>query len=143
VLRSSVFLSSLLILSVSGCAARMEQPANTGGASEQTNVGATLDTKGVEFGPWMRGFIATLKRQWTIPYAEMANRGRVVVTFRIAKDGTIHSPAISQACGVEAFNRAALNAVASLKRAAPLPREYRADHADFTVTFYYNDNPGD
>ena len=37
-----------------------------------------FDTKGVEFGPWVRRFIAQIKRNWFIPYAAMSMRGHVV-----------------------------------------------------------------
>ena len=30
-----------------------------------------FDTKGVEFGPWIRRFVAQVKRNWLIPYAAM------------------------------------------------------------------------
>ena len=48
-----------------------------------------FDTKGVEFGPWIRRFIAQVKRNWLIPYAAMSMKGHVVVTFNVHKDGTI------------------------------------------------------
>ena len=34
-----------------------------------------FDTKGVEFGPWIRRFVAQVKRNWFIPYAAMSLRG--------------------------------------------------------------------
>ncbi len=56
-----------------------------------TDPGATIqfDTKGVEFGPWLRRFIAQVRRNWFVPYAAMTFRGRVVLQFNIHKDGHI------------------------------------------------------
>ena len=56
-----------------------------------TDPGATIqfDTKGVEFGPWLRRFIAQVRRNWFVPYAAMTFRGRVVLQFNIHKDGRI------------------------------------------------------
>ncbi len=100
-----------------------------------------FDTKGVEFGPWIRRFIAQIKRNWQIPLAAMAMKGHVVVTFYIMKDGTIAQLSVPGPCNVDAFNRAAYGAMASSNPTYPLPPEYPADRAFFTVTFYYNEVP--
>jgi TonB family protein len=100
-----------------------------------------FDTKGVEFGPWLRRFVAQIKRNWLIPYAAMAMKGHVVVTFYIHKDGTVTALSVPGPCNVDAFNRAAYNAMASSNPTYPLPPEYPADRAFFTVTFYYNEIP--
>jgi hypothetical protein len=42
---------------------------------------------------------------------------------------------------VDAFNNAAANAILTSNPTEPLPPEYPADKAFFTVTFYYNEEP--
>jgi outer membrane biosynthesis protein TonB len=100
-----------------------------------------FDTKGVEFGPWIRRFIAQIKRNWFIPYAAMAMKGHVVVTFYVHKDGHITDLAVPGPCDVEAFNNSAYNALAASNPTQQLPPEYPADRAFFMVTFYYNEAP--
>ncbi|MGE3955305.1 MAG: TonB family protein [Vicinamibacterales bacterium] len=100
-----------------------------------------FDTKGVEFGPWVRRFVAQVKRNWMIPYAAMTMRGRVVVTFNVHKDGSITDLQVIGPSPVEAFNNAAYGALASSNPTAPLPPEYPSDKAFFTVTFFYNEEP--
>jgi TonB family protein len=100
-----------------------------------------FDTKGVEFGPWIRRFIAQVKRNWLIPYAAMSMKGHVVVTFNVHKDGTITDLQVVGASPVDAFNNAAFGALASSNPTAPLPPEYPSDKAFFTVTFFYNEDP--
>ncbi|MGC4080718.1 MAG: TonB family protein [Vicinamibacterales bacterium] len=100
-----------------------------------------FDTKGVEFGPWVRRFVAQVKRNWLIPYAAMSMRGRVVVTFNVHKDGTITDLQVVGPSPVDAFNNAAYGALASSNPTAPLPPEYPSDKAFFTVTFFYNEEP--
>jgi outer membrane biosynthesis protein TonB len=100
-----------------------------------------FDTKGVEFGPWIRRFIAQIKRNWFLPYAAMAMKGHVVVTFYVHKDGHITELAVPGPCDVEAFNNSAYNALAASNPTQQLPPEYPADRAFFTVTFYYNEVP--
>jgi TonB family protein len=100
-----------------------------------------FDTKGVEFGPWIRRFIAQIKRNWLIPYAAMSMRGHVVVTFNVHKDGRITDLTVVGPSDVEGFNNAAYNALVASNPTQALPPEYPADKAFFTVTFYYNEMP--
>jgi TonB family protein len=100
-----------------------------------------FDTKGVEFGPWIRRFIAQVKRNWLIPNAAMMLKGHVVITFNVHKDGHITDLTVVQPSPVEAFNNAAFGALASSNPTVPLPPEYPSDRAFFTVTFFYNEEP--
>jgi TonB family protein len=100
-----------------------------------------FDTKGVEFGPWIRRFVAQIKRNWFIPYAAMAMKGHVVITFFVHKDGSISALNVAGPSSVESFNNAAYNALAASNPTQPLPPEYPSDRAFFTVTFYYNETP--
>ncbi|MBI4477896.1 MAG: TonB family protein [Acidobacteria bacterium] len=100
-----------------------------------------FDTKGVEFGPWVRRFVAQIKRNWFIPYAAMSLRGHVVLTFYVHKDGTLTDIQVRDPSPIEAFNNAAYNALAASNPTQPLPPEYPSDKAFFTVTFYYNETP--
>jgi TonB family protein len=100
-----------------------------------------FDTRGVEFGPWIRRFVAQVKRNWFIPYAAMAMKGHVVITFNVHGDGTISDLDVIGPSSVDSFNNAAYNALASSNPTQPLPPEYPSDHAFFTVTFYYNETP--
>jgi len=106
--------------------------------------GSTIqfDTKGVEFGPWIRRFVAQVKRNWFIPYAAMSMRGHVVLTFYVHRDGSITDLTVVQSSSVDAFTNAAYNALAASNPTQPLPPEYPADKAFFTVIFYYNESPG-
>jgi TonB family protein len=100
-----------------------------------------FDTKGVEFGPWIRRFVAQVKQNWFIPNAAMMLRGHVVLQFNVHKDGRITDVAIVGPSSVDGFNNAAANAILASNPTAPLPPEYPADKAFFTVTFYYNEEP--
>ncbi len=100
-----------------------------------------FDTKGVEFGPWIRRFIAQIKRNWFIPYAAMSMKGHVVLQFNVHMDGSITEVAVVQPSSTDAFNNAAYNAIISSNPTQPLPPEYPSDKAFFTVTFFYNETP--
>jgi len=100
-----------------------------------------FDTKGVEFGPWIRRFVAQVKRNWNVPYAAMMLRGHVVLQFNVQKDGRITDVAVVGPSSVEGFNNAAAGAILASNPTEPLPPEYPAEKAFFTVTFYYNEEP--
>src|SRR5436190_258596 len=72
-----------------------------------------FDTKGVEFGPWIRRFIAQVKRNWLIPYAAMSMKGHVAVSFNVHKDGSITDLTVVGPSSVSAFNSAAYGALAT------------------------------
>jgi len=114
---------------------------NPQGGGGQFGSAIQFDTKGVEFGPWIRRFIAQIKRNWFVPYAAMSLKGHVVVTFNVHKDGRITDVTVVGPSGVEAFNNSSFNAIASSSPTQPLPPEYPADKAFFTVTFFYNETP--
>jgi TonB family protein len=100
-----------------------------------------FDTKGVEFGPWIRRFVAQVRRNWFIPYAAMSLRGHVVLTFNVHRNGALTDVQVIEPSSIDSFNTAAMNALLASNPTEPLPPEYPADRAFFTVTFYYNESP--
>jgi TonB family protein len=112
-----------------------------GGADQDFAPSIQFDTKGVEFGPWLRRFIAQIRRNWLIPYAAMSMRGHVVLTFNVHKDGRITDIGILRPSAIDAFNRSAQNAIFTTNPTVPLPPEYPDEKAFFTVTFFFNETP--
>ncbi len=102
-----------------------------------------FDSKGVDFGPWLRRFVAQVKRNWFVPQAAMIMKGHVVITFNIHRNGAITDIEVKKPSSVESFNLAAVNALMSSNPTQPLPAEYPSDSAFFTVTFLYNEDPDD
>jgi TonB family protein len=118
-----------------------EQFDNPGGNGGGFGPEIQFDSKGVEFGPWIRRFIAQVKRNWFVPYSSMSMRGHVVITFNVHKDGTITDLTVIGPCPIDAFNNAAFGALSGSNPTQPLPPEYPSDKAFFTVTFFYNESP--
>lgn len=100
-----------------------------------------FDTKGVEFGPWIRRFISQVRRNWFVPMAAMTMRGRVVITFFVHRDGALTDVTVVRPSEIDSFNTAAVNALLASNPTTALPAEYPDDKAFFTVTFYYNESP--
>jgi TonB family protein len=113
-----------------------------GGGDQDFAPAIQFDTKGVEFGPWLRRFIAQIRRNWFIPESAMFQKGHVVITFYVGKDGRITELKVLRPSAVGAFNNSSFNALATSNPTYPLPPEYPDDRAFFTVTFFFNENPG-
>jgi hypothetical protein len=101
-----------------------------------------FDTKGVEFGPWLRGFVAQVKPNWMVPFEAMSSKDHVVMTFNVHKDGSITDLTTGWPSSVEVFNDAAFSALTASNPLPPLPPEYPAEKAFFSVTFFYNEQAG-
>ena len=114
---------------------------NPGGDGGQYGPSIQFDTKGVEFGPWIRRFIAQIKRNWLVPYAAMAFQGHTVLTFNVHKSGALTDVTVIDPSAIDGFNSSARNALLASNPTQPLPPEYPSDQAFFTVTFYYNERP--
>lgn len=112
-----------------------------GGAPNENFPSIQFDAKGVEFGPWLRRFVAQIRRNWFIPYAAMTMKGHVVVTFYVHKDGRITDLQVIRPSSVDAFTNSAFNALAASNPTIALPPEYPDNKAFFTVTFYFNETP--
>ena len=114
---------------------------NPNGGVNEFGPAIQFDTKGVEFGPWIRRFIAQVKRNWIVPNSALAMRGRVVVQFNVHRDGRITDINIVGPSEIDSFNRSSYNALLTSSPTQPLPPEYPSDKAFFTVTFFYNEEP--
>ena len=112
---------------------------NPQGGAADPGTAIQFDTKGVEFGPWIRRFVAQVRRNWFVPEAAWAFHGRVVVQFNIHRSGRITDLVVVQPSEIDAFNRASFNAIQGSNPTEPLPPEYPEDKAFFTVTFSYNE----
>ena len=100
-----------------------------------------FDTKGVEFGPWIRRFISQVRRNWFVPMAAMSMSGRVVITFYVHRSGALTDVTVIRPSEIDSFNTAAVNALLASNPTTVLPPEYPDDKAFFTVTFFYNESP--
>jgi TonB family protein len=114
-----------------------------GGADQDFAPFIQFDTKGVEFGPWLRRFIAQVRRNWLplIPEAAMTMRGHAVITFYVHRDGRITDVTVAKPSTIDGFTRAAFYAMLASNPTVALPPEYPEDKVFFTVTFYYNERP--
>lgn len=112
-------------------------------ASVASQYGIQFDSKGVEFGPWLRQLIADVKANWYVPYRDMSLRGQSVLAFDVFKDGRLTNIELVTPSGIASFDDAARNALLITDHTVPLPAEYPTEKVHFTVTFLYNEKPPD
>jgi protein TonB len=117
------------------------QSVNTdaGDSQDPNNADIKFDAKGVDFNPWLRRFVAQIKRNWLVPQAAMMMKGHVVIQFNVLRNGTITDLRIVQTSGIPPFDLAAFNSLKLSNPTLALPTEYPDDKAFFTVTFHYNE----
>ena len=117
------------------------QSVNTdsGDSQDPNNADIKFDAKGVDFNPWLRRFVAQIKRNWLVPQAAMMMTGHVVIKFNVLRNGTLTDIRIVQTSGIPPFDNAAFNALKLSNPTLALPTEYPDDKAFFTVTFHYNE----
>ena len=123
--------------------ARRESFSNRNGSTGRFGPSIQFDSKGIEFGPWIRRFVAQIRRNWFIPYVMMSRsmHGNVVLTFYVHRDGSISQLSVIKPASIQAFTNSAFNALSTSNPTQPLPPEYPDDQVFFTVTFYFNESP--
>jgi TonB family protein len=109
-----------------------------GGQTEQ-GPDIQFDSRGADFGPWLRRFRNQVMRNWLIPQAAMTQSGNVVIQFYVLRNGTIVDVQVVRPSRIEAFTIAAFNALKMSNPTSSLPADYPLDRAFFTVTFHYNE----
>lgn len=89
-----------------------------------------------DFGPYMRELQRRIKMNWEPPKGNESKR--VVLLFKIARDGRLISHRVYRSSGLPSADRAAMHAVELTAPFKPLPPEYRGDSVDIQFTFDYN-----
>jgi TonB family protein len=107
------------------------------------NMEILSDTRGVDFGPYMRRLHVTVEDHWYPLIPEIAlppvmKRGRVIIEFAIMKDGSIQGLRIVGTSGDGALDRAAYGALTNAVPLPKLPVEFSGDYLLIRAAFYYN-----
>jgi TonB family protein len=89
-----------------------------------------------DWGPYMSELQRKIKRNWTPPRGNESKR--VMLLFKISRDGRIISLRVKQSSGNSEADNAAKAAVELSAPFKPLPPEYRGGSVDIDFTFDYN-----
>ena len=122
-----------------------------GGAPGSQGAGGTFGngyqiltpTEGVDFSDYMSRVVAAVRRNWyaVMPEsAELGDRGRVALQFRIMKNGSVPDgePVRIMGSGKEPLDRAAVSAIRSSNPFEPLPPAFSGPYIELRFIFLYN-----
>lgn len=118
-----------------------------GGGSGESYVGAGIDMltpdEGVDFRNYLDRVLASVKRNWyaVIPEsARMGEKGRVVLQFRILRDGNVPSaePNLLLTSTKEPLDRAAMSSIRASSPFEQLPPAFSGPFIELRFIFLYN-----
>jgi TonB family protein len=99
------------------------------------------DTRGVDFGPWLRLIYFRVRDNWYAVIPELIRSGtqaKVVVIFDIRNNGRIENVQIARSSGLPPYDRAAIS---SLKLSEPFPNfpgPFNGDRITLQFSYFYN-----
>ncbi len=99
------------------------------------------DPMGVDFRPYLIRVLAAVRRNWfaVMPEsARMGMRGKAVIQFAIAKNGSVPKLVIQMPSGSEHLDRAAVAGISASNPFPPLPEEFRGNQIRLQLVFAYN-----
>lgn len=111
----------------------MNQYGSPGGGGGAPGVDALPEP---DYGAYMAELQRRIKRNWNPPSAQEDKR--VVVLFRIGKDGRLLSISLQESSGYSEADQAAMNAVRLSAPFRPLPLGHRGSDLPVQFTFDYN-----
>jgi TonB family protein len=116
-------------------------PGSAGGAS------IISDTMGVNFDPYLRRIVYDTERAWWPIIPEVARpplnkQGRVLVRFKIFKDGSVKNMTLEGPSGDVSLDRAAWGGILGASPFPQLPKEFKGDFIELRFYFLYNVKPG-
>jgi TonB family protein len=99
------------------------------------------DPQGADFRAYLVAVLSAVRRNWfaVIPEsARLGRRGRTVIQFAIAKNGSVPKLVIAVPSGAEPLDRAAVAGISASNPFPPLPPEFRGDQIRLQLSFSYN-----
>jgi len=120
-------------------------PGGSGQGQEFAGAHILTDTQGVDFGPYLQRIVHVVKRNWdsVIPeVARLGKQGRVVIVFKIVRNGSVPGLQLISGSGTDSLDQAALAAISTSNPFPPLPTQFPGPEITLEFSFFYNMDPG-
>ncbi|MDD3437064.1 MAG: TonB family protein [Candidatus Gastranaerophilales bacterium] len=101
------------------------------------NVTNSVSNNTVDFKPYLKKLQNKIKSNWEPGYRYKQNE-KVIILFKINKDGSLAKHIIFKTSGEEIFDQKATDAILKTAPFEPLPAEYIGESIDVQFTFAYN-----
>jgi TonB family protein len=126
---------------------------DSGGGSQNGHSGSAggaeilSDTMGVDFGPYMKRIVYDTERAWWPIIPEIARpplnkQGKVLIRFKIMKDGSVKEMTLEGPSGDVSLDRAAWGGILGASPFPQLPKEFKGPYLELRFYFLYNIKPG-
>jgi outer membrane biosynthesis protein TonB len=117
-----------------------------GGGTAYGGLEMLTPDQGVDFRSYLQRVYLAVKGNWfaIMPEsAELGERGIVVLTFKIMRDGSVPGaePVINRNSGKEPLDRAAYSSVRASNPFEPLPSQFTGPYIELRYTYLYNIPP--
>jgi hypothetical protein len=114
-----------------------------GSQGMQPGVSILTPHPGVSFDSYINRLLATVKRNWYAVMPEsalMGDKGIVVITFRISRDGAVPlpDPNLERTSGKEPLDVAAMSSIRTSSPFEPLPPQFKGPQIELRFIFFYN-----
>ncbi len=106
------------------------------------------DQMGVDFGPYLKRIVYDTERAWWPIIPEIARpplnkQGRVLIRFKIMKDGSVKEMKLEGPSGDVSLDRAAWGGIEGASPFPQLPKEFKGPYLELRFYFLYNVKPGE
>ena len=153
--RNAVFSWTLLVVllfSLFSATASSQEAAGSGsqkgGGSTAASSGVDIlsDTRGVDFGPYIKQVIHATRGAWYKVIPESARppqykQGRVAIRFKIDPMGRVSGMVLEYPSGDIGLDRAAWGGITGASPYPPLPAEFTGPYLELRFGFFYNVDP--
>jgi TonB family protein len=153
--RNAGFSSTLLVVllfSLFPAASSSQEAAGNGspkaGRSTAASSGVDIlsDTRGVDFGPYVKQVIQSTRGAWLKVIPESARppqdkQGRVGIRFKIDPMGRVSGMVLEYPSGDIGLDRAAWGGITGASPYPPLPAEFTGPYLELRFGFFYNLDP--
>jgi TonB family protein len=138
----AVFLICIPLLSAQSST---NSPGNSSLAKHLGAVDLLSDTKGVDFGPYLKTVIGSVKQNWykALPENPVSTKGNVSVEFVILKGGRVVKIHRTEISGSAVLDKSAWDAITASNPFPPLPSEFTGTSLALRLHFYYNPDGSD
>ena len=98
------------------------------------------DTQGVDFGPYLKGVVKNVRKNWyhLIPADAETKKGKLAIEFAITKEGQVADMRLVASSGDPTLDRPAWGSITASNPFKPLPDKFTGRYLALRMRFYYN-----
>lgn len=127
-------------------ASAIQQAAQAAAVDRQSGaVDILSDTQGVDFAPYVKNMLQSVRENWyhLIPESAERKKGKLVIEFAITQHGQINNMSLVASSGDVALDRPAWGSITASNPFPALPEEFTGPYLKVRLRFFYNPDKSD